>query len=59
MTTGGKDQYLGRMDMGPAPNAIEKVDGYTVKITLNAPDAALDPPPGCAFHRRCPFAQDR
>ncbi len=37
--SGGKYQYFGWMDMGPALSSIEKVDDYTVKITLNAPDA--------------------
>ena len=37
--SGGKYLYFGWMDMGTALNAIEKVDDYTVKITLNAPDA--------------------
>ena len=29
--------------------------GLTVKGELPSP---IDPPPGCAFHRRCPFATD-
>jgi len=37
--SGGKYLYFGWMDMGAALNAIEKIDDYTVKITLNSPDA--------------------
>ena len=37
--SGGKYLYFGWMDMGTALKSIEKVDDYTVKITLNAPDA--------------------
>ncbi len=37
--SGGKYLYFGWMDMGNALKSIDKVDDYTVKITLNAPDA--------------------
>ncbi len=37
--SGGKYLYFGWMDMGTALNSIEKIDDYTVKMTLNAPDA--------------------
>jgi dipeptide transport system substrate-binding protein len=37
--SGGKYLYFGWMDMGAALNSIEKVDDYTVKISLNSPDA--------------------
>jgi len=37
--SGGKYLYFGWMDMGTALSSIEKVDDYTVKMTLNSPDA--------------------
>ncbi|NQV45360.1 MAG: ABC transporter substrate-binding protein [Rhodospirillales bacterium] len=37
--SGGKYLYFGWMDMGTALNSIEKIDDYTVKMTLNSPDA--------------------
>ncbi len=37
--SGGKYLYFGWMDMGNALKSIEKIDDYTVKFTLNAPDA--------------------
>lgn len=37
--SGGKYLYFGWMDMGTALKSIEKVDNYTVKFTLNSPDA--------------------
>jgi dipeptide transport system substrate-binding protein len=37
--SGGKYLYFGWMDMGPALKSIDKIDDYTVKFTLNQPDA--------------------
>ncbi|MBT4934682.1 MAG: ABC transporter substrate-binding protein [Rhodospirillaceae bacterium] len=37
--SGGKYLYFGWMDMGTALASIDKIDDYTVKITLNSPDA--------------------
>lgn len=37
--SGGKYLYFGWMDMGKALASIDKIDDYTVKITLNSPDA--------------------
>ena len=37
--SGGKYLYFGWMDMAAALKSIDKVDDYTIKITLNSPDA--------------------
>ena len=37
--SGGKYLYFGWMDMGTALKSIDKLDDYTVRITLNEPDA--------------------
>ena len=37
--SGGKYLYWGWMDMGKALKSIEKIDDYTVRFTLNEPDA--------------------
>ncbi len=37
--SGGKYLYFGWMDMGVALKSIDKIDDYTVRFTLNAPDA--------------------
>jgi dipeptide transport system ATP-binding protein len=39
----------------PRVNPEDRKERLVVKGELPSP---LDPPPGCAFHKRCPFATD-
>ena len=40
----------------PVDRSAQRASGSTIKGELPSP---LDPPPGCAFHPRCPFANER
>lgn len=62
---GGREEIFGQpahpytqalLSASPSPDPEQRKDRILLKGEVPSP---LNPPPGCRFHPRCPFAQDR
>ncbi|MGW2144440.1 ABC transporter ATP-binding protein [Nonomuraea bangladeshensis] len=46
------------IDSSPDPERAAGRSAFTAAEKLGEPPSLVDPPPGCRFHPRCPFARD-